>query len=96
MTTNERPASLTAPIPSLIGARTLRIACVLAASLLSSSCARFEGTFSFLREQPKMEKIPGVYALDPKVYSYGMLKDQGYSDMSGNLTLHVDGTFTVS
>jgi hypothetical protein len=74
----------------------LRVACVLAVSLLSSSCARFEGTFSFLREQPKIEKIPGVYALDPKAYSFASLKDQGYTDVSGTVTLYADGSFKIN
>lgn len=69
---------------------------ILAAGLLMLACARFEGAFSFLREPPVIEKIPGAYTIDPQPYSSAMLKKQGYSDLSSTLTLHPDGTFAVS
>lgn len=69
---------------------------ILAVSLLMLSCARFEGAFSFLREPPVIERIPGVYTIHPRLYSRAMLKKKGYSDLSSTLTLHPDGTFAVS
>ncbi len=60
------------------------------------SCSRFEGAFSFLREPPKHERLPGSYVLDPAVYSYASLKRQGYADLSATITLKPDGTFTAN
>lgn len=73
-----------------------RAACVLAVSLSVMACSRFEGAFSFLREQPDLAKIPGVYTLDTQAYSFASLKEQGYTDLSSTLTLLSDGTFSVS
>jgi hypothetical protein len=52
--------------------------------------------FSFLREPPRIDRLPGVYVLDHDVYSYSSLKGEGYSELSGTITLRADGTFSIA
>ena len=69
---------------------------LLMALLGFCGCSRFEGMFSFLRDPPKIDRLPGVYALDRDVYSYSSLKSEGYTELSGTITLRADGTFSIA
>jgi len=60
------------------------------------ACSRFEGTFHFLREEPKKESVPGVFVLNRDSYSDDMLRSMGYDDLSVRIVLKEDGTFSIS
>lgn len=62
---------------------------------LASGCGNFEGALSFLREAPDTKLIPGVYELDPAMYSGAALKKRGYDDLSATVELRPDLSFTV-
>lgn len=59
-------------------------------------CGRFEGTLSFLREEPVKGNVPGTFVLDSGSYSDSMLRSMGYSDLSVRIILKNDGTFSIS
>jgi len=59
-------------------------------------CGRFEGTFHFLHDEPNANLIPNVYVLDKGSYSYGMLRQMGYENLSVSLELLDDGRFRLS
>lgn len=62
------------------------------ACLLLSACGRFEGAFTFLRETPKQEILPGKYLLQ----SRSAVLLSGYVDLSGSITLNADGSMEMS
>jgi hypothetical protein len=73
-----------------------RLSFLLLCVAVLTACGRFEGTFRFLREEPKKEAIPGIFTLDRSSYSDGMLRSMGYTDLSVRVALNQDGTFSIS
>lgn len=63
---------------------------------MSAACGRFEGTFRFLRSEPKNELVPGAFVLDRNSYSEAMLRSMRYGDLSARVVLKHDGTFSIS
>ena len=73
----------------------MKIAAGLFALIALCGCFQ-EGVFAFLRSPPDEALLPGDYRLDQSMYSYVSLKKDGYSDLSGSLTIRSDGTFSLA
>lgn len=56
------------------------------------ACGRFEGAFTFLRESPKQEVLPGTYLIQ----SGASVLPSAYTDLTGTMTLNADGSLVIS
>ncbi|RXK55099.1 hypothetical protein ESB00_04155 [Oleiharenicola lentus] len=74
----------------------VRLALLTILAGLLAACGRFEGTFSFLRDEPVKADVPGTFILDQSSQSGAMLRSMGYTDLSARITLKEDGTFSIS